>query len=418
MIPTDPLESLPLPPGDPGALADEARQMADWSVALGDCGDHQERAVAAIAGSTWKGLGAASARGGAHQVIGGYRQAGHALTRAGALLQGCAQDWDGARSRYAQARMVADEALYDEARKAMASPSCLANPPASPWESPLRDHAQALARAAIDDFDAAANRTARELQELAGDIGRIPAFLPRHHHHWYEEPLQWAADGEHLVANGVSHAFDPFRYALSHPGDALQVASDALQAGGGLALTAAGGVGFGAGVLLDGSVIGIPAGVAVDATSVAAVAGGAALSMHGITNGLGDVSNLYSKSTSGPSSVPPRASAGSLEGRTEYQVNDPNNRGRTITDIDRVENGVLWEEKSATQVPNPAVWIQEKVYNKFASYLEARSHMPGYENAPIGFDFTEPGAAPKFRAAVTALRTANPEVRIYLRWRE
>ncbi len=302
MIPTDPLESLPLPPGDPGALADEARQMADWSVALGDCGDHQERAVAAIAGSTWKGLGAASARGGAHQVIGGYRQAGHALTRAGALLQGCAQDWDGARSRYAQARMVADEALYDEARHAMASPSCLATPPASPWESPLRHHAQALARAAIDDFDAAANRTARELQELAGDIGRTPAFLPRHHHHWYEDPLQWAADGEHLVANGVSHAFDPFRYALSHPGDALQVASDALQAGGGLALTAAGGVGFGAGVLLDGSVIGIPAGVAVDATSAAAVAGGAALSIHGVTNGLGDISNLYSKSTSGDGS--------------------------------------------------------------------------------------------------------------------
>jgi hypothetical protein len=273
--------------------------MATWAAGLGDCGDRQEWAVAAIAGSTWKGLGAESARGGAHQVIGGYRQAVQDLTRAADLLQACAQDWDGARSRYAQARMVADEARYDEARHAMVSLSCLATAPADPWESPLRQHAQALATAAIDDFAAASNRTARELQGLGGGIGRTPAFIKRHRHHWYEDPLQWAADGEHLVANGVSHGFDTFRYALSHPGEAQKLALDALQAGGGLALTAAGGVGFGAGVLLDGSVIGIPAGVALDAASAAAIAGGAAISVHGITNGLGDISNLYSKSSSG-----------------------------------------------------------------------------------------------------------------------
>ena len=40
------------------------------------------------------------------------------------------------------------------------------------------------------------------------------------------------------------------------------------------------------------------------------------------------------------------------------------------------------------------------VTGKLDSYLRARQYMPGYEQAPLGLDFTQPGATPAFRAAV------------------
>jgi hypothetical protein len=120
---------------------------------------------------------------------------------------------------------------------------------------------------------------------------------------------------------------------------------------------------------------------------------------------------------------------GSLEGQKDYQVNDPTNSGRTITDIDSIEGNILWEEKSATSgvnrltgVDETAGWIQDHVTIKFARILEARHHLPGYENADIGFRFTGPGVDPAFRAAVEAeiirLRSAHPNVTIYLKWME
>ncbi|MER6971125.1 putative T7SS-secreted protein [Nocardioides sp. NPDC000445] len=111
---------------------------------------------------------------------------------------------------------------------------------------------------------------------------------------------------------------------------------------------------------------------------------------------------------------------GCLEGKTDHQVMDPTNPERTITDIDRIENGVLWEEKSATKAMDPDKWIDKHVNGKFERYMEARQHMPGYDNAPIGFDFTSPGMDPGFRAgvesAIEALRQANPGVDIRVRF--
>ncbi|HUB69610.1 MAG TPA: RHS repeat-associated core domain-containing protein [Acidimicrobiales bacterium] len=124
---------------------------------------------------------------------------------------------------------------------------------------------------------------------------------------------------------------------------------------------------------------------------------------------------------SGEMDVGPSApEGGSLDGATNYQVNDPADPGRTITDIDRIEDGTLWEEKSATNAPDPEQWIQKQVVNKFYSYLDARQYLPGYENAPIGFDFTSSGADPAFQAqvdqAIENLRAANPGVTIKLQW--
>jgi hypothetical protein len=134
-------------------------------------------------------------------------------------------------------------------------------------------------------------------------------------------------------------------------------------------------------------------------------------------------SDIARSADNAPRPQTPRAQPGGrLEGRTEIMVNDPAVVGRTITDIDRVEGGVLWEEKSATTAQNIDNWVRKHVDRKFQAYLEARQHLEGYEDAPIGFRFTKPGAAPDFKAAVEKalgdLRNANPDVDIRLDWGE
>ncbi|MFC4377416.1 hypothetical protein ACFO5K_25380 [Nocardia halotolerans] len=108
------------------------------------------------------------------------------------------------------------------------------------------------------------------------------------------------------------------------------------------------------------------------------------------------------------------------EGDTEIKIEDPNNLARTITDIDRVENGVLWEEKSAVNAYDIDKWVEKQVEKKMTSYVDARQHIDGYEQAPIGLRFTTPGADPAFRSAVEAAvertRAKNPGVQILLEW--
>jgi hypothetical protein len=111
------------------------------------------------------------------------------------------------------------------------------------------------------------------------------------------------------------------------------------------------------------------------------------------------------------------------DGDKNYVVDNPNDPSDTITDIDRVESGTLWEEKTATgQDPRIDIpgWVQRNVARKLDSYLRARQYLPGYENAPFGLDFTQPGATPEFRAAVEdAVRqwmAAHPGVPVTVRW--
>lgn len=109
-----------------------------------------------------------------------------------------------------------------------------------------------------------------------------------------------------------------------------------------------------------------------------------------------------------------------LEGRRDHVVDDPAVPGRTITDIDRIEDGVLWEEKSATNAGDIGRWVAKHIDKKFSSYLEARQYMVGYEQAPIGFHFTSSGADSVFRSevesAVERLRLAYPSEQILLEW--
>ncbi len=102
------------------------------------------------------------------------------------------------------------------------------------------------------------------------------------------------------------------------------------------------------------------------------------------------------------------------------QIDNPNDTSKTITDIDEVKNGVLWEEKSATNAADVEKWVAKQVEKKLGSYIEARQYIDGYEQAPIGLRFTTPGVDPGFRAQVEAavekMRADNPGVQILVEW--
>lgn len=63
---------------------------------------------------------------------------------------------------------------------------------------------------------------------------------------------------------------------------------------------------------------------------------------------------------------------------------------------------------------------EKHVFKKLDSYVRARSHLDGWEEAPIGIDFVAPGATPEFRGAVeSAVQTwqqNNPGVDVRTRW--
>ncbi|MFT3870773.1 MAG: RHS repeat-associated core domain-containing protein [Nibricoccus sp.] len=109
---------------------------------------------------------------------------------------------------------------------------------------------------------------------------------------------------------------------------------------------------------------------------------------------------------------------GSLEGKTGYNVYRPN--GQTITDIDSIKDGVLWEEKTAAWAGDNSKWVDKNIYGKFDKYMEARAAMPGYENAPIGFKFdglpADNALKEAIEKAVQDLRSKNPNVDIRLDW--
>ncbi|GAA4943728.1 hypothetical protein [Actinoplanes utahensis] len=115
------------------------------------------------------------------------------------------------------------------------------------------------------------------------------------------------------------------------------------------------------------------------------------------------------------------------EGAKEMNVYTDSSKARRITDVDRVAEGVLWEEKSAvnavdrkTGADGTATWISRNIDSKISKYLDARVHIPHYSNAPIGFSFTKSGVDPAFRAAVERAveghRLANPGVDIRVKW--
>jgi uncharacterized protein YukE len=112
-----------------------------------------------------------------------------------------------------------------------------------------------------------------------------------------------------------------------------------------------------------------------------------------------------------------------VNGDTNYQVFDPNDKGLTVTDIDKVSNGTLVEQKSATGDDprmNIPAWVQKNVTEKLNSYYQARQYIPGYENAPFGIDFTQPGATSQFQQAVqqaaSQWEAAHPGIPVTISW--
>lgn len=108
------------------------------------------------------------------------------------------------------------------------------------------------------------------------------------------------------------------------------------------------------------------------------------------------------------------------DGDVEVQIDQPGDLSRTITDIDEIKDGVLWERKSATNASDIDKWVEKQVTKKLDSYVDARQYISGHETSPIGLKFTEAGADPAFRAAVekavTDMRTKNPDAQILVEW--
>ncbi len=118
-----------------------------------------------------------------------------------------------------------------------------------------------------------------------------------------------------------------------------------------------------------------------------------------------------------------------LKGKVNFQVHDPNKVGRTIVDIDRFEDNILWEEKSATiginkitGVDETSRWISKHITKKFDYLVEARKYLPDfYKDAEIGFDFVKSGVDPAFKTTVETelkrLSRLHPDIKIQVNWR-
>jgi hypothetical protein len=110
-----------------------------------------------------------------------------------------------------------------------------------------------------------------------------------------------------------------------------------------------------------------------------------------------------------------------------------------MTDFDHIENGILWEDKTAVTAGNPTIpgdlgdpvaWTQKQVTGKFDKYLDARANgylkdgrpVPDeYKDCPIGLRMETPGVQPELRAAiesaVDAYRAAHPDLTILLEFK-
>lgn len=117
----------------------------------------------------------------------------------------------------------------------------------------------------------------------------------------------------------------------------------------------------------------------------------------------------------GPCALP---TPGWLEGESEVLVWNPDNPAEPITDIDYIRDGVLWEEKSIMAMHPDGMdrWSKKEMDRKVDKYLEARQFIPYYNNAPIGFRFTNPNMDQRTKdlmiAKVEQLRQEHPGVDI------
>ncbi|GAA2842187.1 RHS repeat-associated core domain-containing protein [Kitasatospora paracochleata] len=196
----------------------------------------------------------------------------------------------------------------------------------------------------------------------------------------------------------------------------------------GAALTQAGGDAIAGGGLICLSGVGCVAGGPAMAVGGVAVVGGAVVTGKGLNDFNDAVGTALRKADSDSGGSAPKLGnrvRPPQEGDVDYIVDNPADWSDTITDIDRINGGRLWEEKTATgENPNMKIqkWVDKHVTTKLDSYVRARQYMKGYEQAPIGLDFQASGSTPEFRAAVEKTvegwRGSNPNVDVVVRWAE
>jgi RHS repeat-associated protein len=220
-----------------------------------------------------------------------------------------------------------------------------------------------------------------------------------------------------LVGGGLwdhaSFGHDDWFFGGQYATSTIMMGVDNVAIGGGGVLVAGGGTC----IAVSGGVCAAPGGLAIATGGGLVAAGGFALPYHESAQ-QNAVDQIFQQADEGGTSqAPGQPSPGtSLEGAREHDVLRAN--GQTITDIDHIEGGVLWEEKTATGwFGEGPTWIPKNINGKFNKYMEARTYLPGYENAPIGFRFLDE-VSPAFRAdveaAVAKLQADNPGVTILL----
>ncbi|MEU6235634.1 putative T7SS-secreted protein [Kitasatospora sp. NPDC047058] len=306
--------------------------------------------------------------------------------------------------------------------------------------------AQSRAAAAIGQWNAgdrqAATETLRSARDQLASMGRTAAEkVGRARDAAPPKPGFWSRLGDGIgdflsdAGHFAEQVGETALNDLASVGNAmLHDPGAVLELAGGLGLAVLGAGGEVGGFALDATGIGAVLGVPVNVVSAGAIAGGLGLAGAGLSTIMQDAAGpdrvqMTSDGGGGGGGGPAPGEPVSnrvrppQEGDTNYIVDNPADLSDTITDIDRVENGTLWEEKTATgQDPrmDPQRWVEKNVVKKLDSYLRARPYLEGYEDAPMGLDFTEPGATPEFRAAVEQAvgdwKTAHPGVDVSVRW--
>lgn len=276
----DPLEGLVMPPGSSGVLRSQATAFAKACSALHESCSIQQRAVQAVTGATWQGVGAQAAHGAVDRVVAAYQHGSGYGSHAASILNDGAGKWDTATTKYDHARALANQAQQEELLEAVArinsatgSPSDTRLTSERPPFSSLRAQAQRVAEEAIRDFNSVSSNLAHQLSSLGGDIMSAPAFITQPGRPWYDAAYHSALggieSGIHWIGVGIA--------GLWNFVDNVHTAENFSEMVLGIALTASSSLGEGLGVGLDGTIVGAPLGALLNVAGAAGVASGVGL---------------------------------------------------------------------------------------------------------------------------------------------
>lgn len=385
-------------PGDPAAIYQCETELRAYSDELLSAGDGLQRIDT---GSGWSGAAADAFRAKFHEQPLQWLKAGDAFQAAA-----------NAMGRYAETLVWAQE----QAANAI-----------STWSAGHKAAATGILANAQSQLASAGDVAAGELDQAADTAPPGPSFWSR---------LGSDIAGAFSEASRItSDVVDTGETVLASLGNAaLHDVGSVGEILGGLGLATVSAGGEAGGFLLDATGIGAVLGVPANAISAVGITAGLGMTGAGMSTILRDAAgpdrvNMMSSDggsgsgSSGPADGMSNRVRPPVDGDTNYVVDNPDDLSDTVTDIDHIEDGTLWEEKTATgQNPNMDFqkWVDKNVVKKLNSYVRARQYMPGYENAPLGLDFTEPGATPQFQAAVEQAVeqwiAANPGAQVTVRW--